>query len=397
MLEVTRKGNEHDETMAEAYKVFDEILGVHTDPLNVDAAIREARKDLDPDVRTALDSLNSAYQVNENRIIGIKRREIMTAGTALVNQGVDPETMNGDLWGTLAQSQQEALKLGWKRKLAGQNFGPIDVMWSPAKTGEQTHTIGPNGEILLGDATPNPSYSYWMSIPESDRPGVDLDSMEWRMAFTEQGWQHLKDQQEAIRVKLASGKVAPRTPGPTVLQRVTAALVDDGTIPQTGRDDKHNKIYWATVMNYHMAIAVAEDIKNDRLTTEEEELVFSQMMQNRAFTDSYWGWTGGAETDEDEKVRIATMPVETLNKAREPLMPQQTMTVGGQQITHRMNFDTIAKRLDLGKVSELNMERANFALLNLLGTDGRRYNIQTITPTEMADVDDEIERRLRGN
>ena len=121
------------------------------------------------------------------------------------------------------------------------------------------------------------------------------------------------------------------------------------------------------------------------------------MMQNRAFTDSYWGWTGGAETDEDEKVRIATMPVETLNKAREPLMPQQTMTVGGQQITHRMNFDTIAKRLDLGKVSELNMERANFALLNLLGTDGRRYNIQTITPTEMADVDDEIERRLRGN
>jgi len=383
MLEATRKGNDHDATMTEAYEVFDEVRANHDDPAKVGAAIREASKGLDSDVRTALDAMNTRYRQSVAAEESAEVTRIMKVGSQMIGENKNPEDMDGEEWMKLQEFQKESLREAYIAKLENREFGEFDVQSRPA------------GEKGM-------SYAKWMQIPREQRAHVTLESPEWKMSFTPSGWALLLRDQEAIKKELDSGKVTPRTPGPTVLQRVSAALVADGTIPQTGRDDKHNKIYWTTVMNYHLAIAAAEDVKNGKLTTEEEEVVFARMMEDRAFTDSYYTgslWPGGPETDPDEAQRIATMPPETLNKARKELSPNQTTVHGGQKMTHRQKLETMGVNIGLneGDISEYDLARANFALVNLIGTEGQRYNLSTITPAEMKDVDLEIERRLRGN
>ena len=250
------------------------------------------------------------------------------------------------------------------------------------------------------------SYSVWASIPDDQKPAVTLEDPAWKMSFTPTQWASMKKQQETIAEEQREpAKATLRTPGPTPMQRVQADLIKTGKIPATGREADDNELYWSTVANYHIAIQVAEDLKDGRLTTDEEELVYAQMMQNTAFTDSFLqnsgynekgGWRG-ADEDESNKQAIATMSPEKLNKAREPLTGRKT-SVGGVPMTHRQKFRQQAVGISLtpDDISENDYERANFAQINLLGTNGQRYNIHTITDAEMADVDLEVERRLRG-
>jgi hypothetical protein len=382
MLEATRKGNEHDDTMAQAYAVFDDVRSRHVDPGKVAAAVRVASEGQEPDVRTALRTLSMQYRQDMQAEEDAEIEDIMIAGSALARAKKNPADMAGQQWGRLQGFQKQALMDEFAAAMENREFGKFDV-WDR-----------PTGESGM-------SYALWRSIPRDQKTAVTLDSPEWKLSFTATQWASMLKEQEIIRDEEAEPKKAtPRTPGPTPMQRVSAALVSDGTIPQTGRSDDDNILYWSTVANYHNAIAYAEELKDGRLTTEEEALVFAKMMEDRAFTDSFYKaklWPGGPETDEDRKKAIASMSPAILNKAREPLAGYTT-SVGGIPMSHRQKLRQMATDIGLtpNDISEYDLERANFALVNLIGTEGRRYTLETITGAEFEDMDLEIERRLRG-
>jgi len=381
MLEETRNGNEHDETMDQAYTAFDEIRSRYTDPGKVAAAAREAGRGMDPDARSALRTLTTQYRQDIKAEEDAEIADIMLAGGELALNGTNPETMPGEQWRKLQGFQRQALKEQFNATMEGREFGKFNVWDRP---------IGEEGM----------SYSVWASIPDDQKPAVTLEDPAWKMSFTATQWASMKKEQERIAEEQRQpAKATPRTPGPTPMQRVQADLIKTGRIPATGRDAKDNELYWSTVANYHVAIQVAEDAKNGRLTTDEEELVYARMMEATAYTDTfmqgeYWR---GAEDDPDKKQPIATMSPEKLNLGREPLTGRMT-SVGGVPMTHRQKFRQMADGISLAPddISENDYERANFAMVNLLGTNGQRYNIHTITDAEMTDVDLEIKRRLRG-
>lgn len=402
MLEETRKGNRHDDTMEEAYAVFDAVTSRYTDPAKVQAATAEAGKGLDPDVRTALNTLSTQYRQNAVAGEAMERDDIMTAAGSLMDRGIDPETMNGDLWGKLLPVQRQSLVDEWTSRLNQDGFGRTDTAFSPVKTAAEQHIVGPDGEILMGEGTPDPSYAYWMSIPERDRVKVNLQTSPWRMAFTRLGHKQLVDEQDAIQVKIDSGKPFTRSPGPTTLQRVTGALIGNETISPKAADRSadEEEAYWATVMNYHRALAAEEERLQHKLSTEEEERVLSQLLQDTAFTDSYWTgrfWPGGPETDEAEKEAIGSASPEVLNKMRVELSEDQKLSVGGQLITHRQHLITLGVNAEppISNPSEYDLARAHFAMVHLLDTKGERHGLDA-TKSQLDDVDREILRRLRG-
>lgn len=402
MLEVTRKGNEHDDTMEQAYAVFDAVTSRYTDPSKVQAAAAEAGKGLDPDVRTALNTLTTQYRQNAVAREAMERDDIMTAAGDLMDRGQDPESMNGDLWGKLLPVQRQSLVDEWTSRLNRDGFGRTDTMYTPVDPAAE-HIVGPDGEILLGESTPDPSYAYWMSIPREERVGVNLQTSPWRMAFTKLGHKQLVDEQDVIRKEIESGKAFTRSPGPTTLQRVEGALIGNETIKPkfADRSADEQKAYWATVMNYHRALAAEEERVQHKLSTEEEELVLARLLEDTAFTDAYWTgkyWPGGPETDEAEKKRIGSASPEVLNNMREPLREDQTLNSGGQQITHRQHLLTMGINAEppIYDPSEYDLARAHFAMVHLLDTTGERHGL-TATKSQLADVDREILRRLRGD
>lgn len=403
MLEVTRKGNEHDDTMRQAQEIRSRATAIYTDPAKVAKFMREEAKGLEPDVVTAVDALIVGYRNDHVAFEAIKRDDLMTAGTELVNRGIDPESMGGDDWGMLGLSQQQALKQAWKQHLAGKGFGDIDTMFLPLKENQEKYIVTEDGKILLPENGPGPSYETWMSIPEQQRVGVNLQTADWRMAFTPEGHQQLVDEQDRIQQKIDSATPFTRSPGPTTLQRVTGALVGNETIAAktADRTADEQKAYWATVMNYHRALAAEEERLGKRLSTEDEERVLGLLLEDTAFTDAYWTgkyWPGGPETDEAEKKRIGSASPEVLNKMREPLSPDQKITVGGQTFTHREHLLTMGINAEppIYDPSEYDLARAHFAMVHLLDTTGERHGL-TATKAQLADIDREIIRRLRGN
>jgi len=402
MLEETRKGNEHDDTMDEAYAVFDAVTARYTDPSKVQAAAAEAGKGLDSDVRTALNTLTTQYRQNAVAREAMERDDIMTAAADLMDRGQDPETMNGDLWGKLLPVQRQSLIDEWTSRLNKDGFGRTDTMYTPVDPAAE-HIVGPDGEILMGEGTPDPSYAYWMSIPREQRVDVNLQTSPWRMAFTKLGHKQLVDEQDVIRKEIESGKAFTRSPGPTTLQRVEGALIGNETIKPkfADRSADEQKAYWATVMNYHRALAAEEERVQHKLSTEEEERVLGLLLEDTAFTDAYWTgkyWPGGPETDEAEKKRIGSASPEVLNKMREPLREDQTLNSGGQQITHRQHLLTMGINAEppIYDPSEYDLARAHFAMVHLLDTTGERHGLDA-TKSQLADVDREILRRLRGD
>jgi len=395
MLDATRKGNEHDDTMTEAYAQWDDIRSTYTDPKKVNDEIRRRGKDLDHDVRTALETMSRTYQVEETRLSASGRQNTMIAASGLLDQGINPEVaMAGEQWGALLDVQKEALRDGWLNRQQHDGFGQIDVMYTEPKTGPDSHIIAEDGSIMLGESTPAPSYSYWKGLPAADRAKIKLDDETWRQAFTQETWQDLKAEQARIQDAIDAGKPVTESPGLTPMQRVNSSLVTMEIIPQTERGEEDQRKYWAAVRALDRAIRVAEGVKGSRLTADEEAREWALLLEDAAFTDHYW-WD--PDTDEEDKQKIVTMDPETLNRARTPFTGQTT-SVGGQTMTHREKMRQMATDLGMAAddVPERDLERANFAMINLIGTDGQRYNIYTITPEQMDDVDAEIKRRLGG-
>jgi len=397
MLEVTRKGNEHDTTMTEANAIFDGIRDTYTDPKKVNDEVRRLSRGLDHEVRTALKVLSNDYQVTESRLAGIGRTNVMRGASGLLDQGINPEVaMAGEQWGSLLQVQKDSLRAAWISRQQRDGFGEFDVLYTVPKTGLDSHLVGDDGQIMLGESSQDPSYSLWSGMSAAERAKIDLDDETWRQAFTHETWTGFKREQKGIRdaQDIAGAKPPTESPGLTPLQRVNSSLVTMEIIPQTERGEEDQRKYWSAVKALDKAIRDAEGVKGSKLTADEEATIWTDMLKDAAFTDHYW-WD--PDTDEEDKQLIVTMDPATLNRAREPFIGSTTIH-GGQRITYRQKIEQMARDIGLvaDDVAERDLERANFALVNLIGTDGQRYNIYTITPAEMEDVDREIERRLGG-
>lgn len=403
MLEATRKGNEKDAIMTEAYAQWDDIRSTYTDPKKVSDEIRRRGPDLDHEVRTALDVMSRTYQVEEVRLEATGRTNTMKAASALLDNNVNPEiTMAGEQWESLLQVQKDSLRAAWLSRQQRDGFGEIDVLYTPrpkALAGMMGHPedyiVAEDGSIMLGEGTAPPSYSYWSRLSKAERAKIPLDDETWRQAFTHDTWTSLKKEQKDIQDQIDAGKAPTESPGLTPMQRVNSSLVTMEIITQTERSEEDQRKYWAAVKALDTAIRNAEGVKKSKLTAEEEAAIWTEMLKDAAFTDHYW-WD--PDTDEEDRELIVTMDPATLNRAREPFAPAHMTRVGGYPMSHRQKFEQMA--VDIGLVSDdvadRDYERANFALIYLIGTDGQRYNINTITPAEMLDVDDEIERRLQG-
>ncbi len=401
MLEATRKGNEHDTVMTEANAHFDAIRDVYNDPKNVNDEVRRIGKDLDWDVRAALKALSTDYQITESRLAGMGRTKVMRGASALLDQNINPEVaMAGEQWESLLQVQKDSLRAAYISRQQRDGFGEFDVLYTdPKPEGLDAHLVGEDGQIMLGETSQDPSYSLWSGMSEAERAKVDLDEETWRQAFTHKTWTDFKREQKGIRDRadVASNKPPTESPGLTPLQRVNSSLVTLEVIPATDRTPEEHRKYWSAVKRLDQAIRAAEGVKGSKLDADEEAGIWNKMLEDAAFTDHYWDWTDGAETDVSEKQRIVTMDPKTLNKAREPFTGRSTRH-GGQPMTHRQKIEHMAVKIGLvaENVAERDLERANFALINLIGTDGQRYNIYTITEAEMEDVNTEIYRRLRA-
>jgi len=401
MLEATRKGNEHDAVMTEANEHFDAIRDVYTDPKLVNDEVRRISRGLDHEVRTALKVLSNDYMVTESRLDGITRTNTMTAASALLDQNINPEVaMAGEQWKGLLQVQKDSLRAAWISRQQRDGFGDHDVLFTPPRKdalGPQDHIIAEDGSIMMGETTPPPSYAYWSGLSKAERAKINLEDETWRQAFTYGTWQGFINEQKDLKDDIAAGRPFSESPGLTPMQRVMSTLQLTETIAKTGMTPAQDKMYWAGVKALDRAIRIAEGRKGEKLTAAEEEAEWNNLIKDRAFTDHYWDFSGGADIAESEKSVIATMSPEIKNLAREPFIGRTTVH-GGQPMTIRLKIETMAVEIGLvaDEVAERDLERANFALINLLGTDGFRYDVNTITDAEMEDVNAEIKRRLKG-
>ena len=402
MLEATRKGNELDETMEAAYAEWDDIKQTYTTPQNVAAEVRRRGPNLDHAVRTQLEALSRNFQVEENRLDARGREETMIASSVILDRGGNPEQeMAGDRWDALLQVQKDAIRAGVISRQQRDGFGEYDVLFTPRKEGAELgpmdHVVQEDGSIMLGVSTPAPSYSYWSRLSKAERAKINLDDETWRQAFTYDTWMGFNREQKDLRDLIEAGKPFSESPGLTPMQRVMGTLQLTEKIAKTGMTPAQDRKYWAGVKALDRAIRIAEGRKGEKLSAAEEEAEWNNLIKDRAFTDHYYDGWGGAEMDETKKEAIGTMDPETKNRAREPFIGRTTVH-GGQPMTIRMKIEAMAREIDLvpDDVAERDLERAHFALFNLLGTDGFRYDLNTITDAEMEDVNAEIRRRLKG-
>jgi hypothetical protein len=342
--------------------------------------------------------MSRTYQVEENRLEATAREATMIASSRILDEGGNPEQiMAGQQWDSLLQVQKDAIRAAVISRQQSDGFGDFDVLFTEPKGPEGDHVVQEDGSIMLGESSPDPSYAYWSGLTRTERAALNLEDETWRQAFTQETWRRLVAEQKDIQDLLAAGKPVDESPGLTPMQRVRGTLELTEDIKKTGMSPAQDRMYWSGVKALDRAIRIAEGHKGSRLTAAEEEEEWNNLMKDRAFTDHYWDFSGGAETDEAKKRAIGTMDPETKNKAREPFTGQTTMH-GGQRMTMRTKIEAMATEIGLKAedVAERDLERAHFALFNLLGTDGYRYNINTITPAEMEDVNAEIRRRLKG-
>lgn len=375
MLEETRKGNEHDMALDDAYQVFDEITAVHKDPNKVGAAAREAGKGMDSKARANLNTLVTQYQQAAAREETAEEDDILTRGSAMIDQDMNPElAMQGGDWEKLQEFQKKALRDSWEAKQEGREFGKFNVYSRP--TGEE-----------------GMSYALWKSIPREQRVAVTLESPEWKMSFTPTMWAQLKAEQDTIQKELDGSKPAKLPSGMTNQQLIQAALVRSGDIPQTGRSDAEQETYYSALAAMDYRTQVEQERLGRALTNEERRKVMVDMMVDKAFTDRDFLWFDDDYDPGEQKPvalmsakerRIAFLPIADARKEGGYVDPDT-----GIPMTVEAYLIAAGKRGDFGEVvagpiSQKNMERAYFALERLS---------QIMSPAE---VDAEILRRLKG-
>ncbi|NOR35867.1 MAG: hypothetical protein GQ577_03885 [Woeseiaceae bacterium] len=363
MLEDTKKANNHKLALDEAYAIMDEITARYKDASLVMAAVDEASKGLDSEVRQQLNTLKNQYRVNQVADIAFKRDKIKLAAGELIQEGVDPATMDEDDWLSLLPATRTALRAKFLSNLQRDGYGEIDTPYSPlAPKGEMNHQVLPDGSILMGEVSRAPSWSYWKSMPPSDRVRVNLDTPEWEMAFTYATHTAMKNEQDQIRKQIAAGNVPDdKVQGMSNTAMVTSWLVRRGHIPQYGRDTEDSEAYQQLLFQMDRATQKRQDEKGEPLTNAERNTVLGEVLTVTAFTDDYTFWP---DMDPDDRLAISAMSSKQLETARltwsKAATDVATTSSAGITATYKQELELMAKTLGVTPDQEA-YERAYFA------------------------------------
>jgi len=363
MLEETKAANNHKLALDAAYKVFDEITARYTDADLVLKAVDEASKGLDSETRQALNTLRNQYRVNQVADIAYNRDRIKLAAGELIQQGMDPATMDQDDWLSLLPATRTALRAKFLSNLQRDGYGEIDTAYSPpAAVGEMNHVMLPDGSVLMGEKSREPSWSYWKSMPPADRAAVNLDTPEWEMAFTYGTHTAMKNEQAEIKKQIAAGNVPDDlVDGMNDAAMVTSWLVRKGHIPQYGRDTEDSEAYQQLRFQMDRAVQKAQYKKGEPLSNPERYTVLGEVLKATAFTDDYTFWP---DMDIKDRISIAAMSSKQLKTARLPWDKAakdiaSTSSVGLTS-TYKQDLELMAKKLKIQPDQEA-YERAYFA------------------------------------
>lgn len=370
LYEETQKGIEHDDNMREAYAIYDEVTAKHTAPQDVTAALAQAGRGKDPKVRQALNTLGTQYRVNQAAAEEAERDDIYTVGSQMVDAGQNPEDMPGQEWEKLLQTQKNTLMAAYKAKMEGREFGEFNVISRPE--GEE-----------------GASYKLWKEIPREQRPAVTLEDPYWKLAFKPSMWQQLVNEQEQIKKEQAGTVKLPG--GLNNQQMVQSFLVSSGTIPQTGRSEEDNEVYYGMVAAMDFRVQAEQDRLGRALSNEERRKVLTGLMVERAYHDRDW-----IDSDYDPKEMKPVVLMDAGERNRAFLNIEDARKPGSfidpitrVPMTVEKYLKAAAARGDFGEkvegeISQKNLERAYFALEKLP---------EIMPPHE---VDAEVLRRLKG-
>jgi hypothetical protein len=327
------------------------------------AAVDEASKGLDSETRQALNTLKNQYRVNQVADIAFKRDKIKLAAGELIEQDVDPATMDEDDWLSLLPATRTALRAQYLSNLQGDGYGEIDTAYSPpAPAGQMNHVILPDGSILMGEKSRAPSWSYWKSMPPADRVRVNLDAPEWKMAFTYGTHTGMVNEQDVLKKQIAAGNVPDdKVQGMSNTAMVTSWLVRKGHIPQYGRETEDSEAYQQLLFQMDRATQKAQDVKGEPLNNAERHTVLGEILTVTAFTDD---WTFWPDMDEKDRLAISAMSSKQLKTARltwsKAANDIATTSSAGISSTYKDELELMAVKLGVSPDQEA-YERAYFA------------------------------------
>lgn len=353
MLEQAEKANEIETTLNDAQGIFD--LARDRFPEG-GAAMNDYIRELadgfeDPRVRTQAVALGRQYRDERRDELVDKRDRIMTGGSEMIRNGMSPGDIDPDDLATLTGTQVATLWDEWQQHQEGSRFGKRTV-WTLTQQEEQ-------------DA--GASYALWRSIPDEQKPVVNLDAAEWRMSLTPEVHKSLVDEQQALIAAQESGQ--PLRPGLTNVQMVTSALVRSGFIPQFGRETEDSESYQRLLFEFDRATQAAQSQQGAPLSNEQRNQILGELMVPMAFTDDYVWWP---DKKPGEMVPIAAMSSEQLKTARLPWAQAAndiaSTSSAGITATYRQELELMARRLQVEPDTD-DYERAYFALKYQLGAD----------------------------
>lgn len=362
MLEATRKGNDHDDTERAAFGVWDQIRSIHQDPNKVDEAVRQASKNLDPDVRTRLATMSRQYRQDTDSLKTTRQATILNAGSQMIGMDENPEGMNGQDWMALNESQKQSLKDAWNLKQTNREFAEFTIV-----------TRGFNAD---GTRKAGMSWQIWKQIPREQRASVTLDSPEWKTVLTGDDWRALVREQDQIKKEQESGAPPAQAPGMTNTQMVTSALVRTGFIPQIGRETEDSEAFQRLAYELDRATQAAQDVKGSKLTNTERDKVLADLLVPMAFTDDYGGWFGWDKADVGEKqmVPVNAMSAKQRKTARYPwkgaMEEVASTSSAGISSTYAMEIELMATNMKPPATpNQAAKERAYFAMKEDMGLD----------------------------
>jgi hypothetical protein len=346
MYEQTQKANEIQATLGEAQAIFDVAQQVHpTDTGALMESIREATKDADPEVREKALVLGRQYRDEKRNELLDDRDRIVTAGSAGIEQGISPDSMNPDDLALLTPQQKAVLDAEWAAHLEGSQHGKANV-WTRQQAEEANLTK---------------SYADWAALSDEEKVKEDLQSAEWRMSFTPKMHKDLVDEQDNLNSGAPSTRQLPG--GLTNQQMVTSALSRQGIVPQLGRDLEETQAFQQVIFIMDRRTQEAQEAKGAALTNTERNKILAEIMAPIAFTDTDFFMS---DYDLDEAVPVAAMSVKQRETARLKLEDAQEDMVPNPDpdaipVSYYNELLLMASKLQVSP-SRHQIERAYFAL-----------------------------------
>jgi hypothetical protein len=295
-----------------------------------------------------------------------EKMEVSNFGSPFTYENIPPKDQQ-----LLTVGAKDRLRLRSKRVLAGKQFADVTII-------KEQPPDPDTGLMMRG------SLETWMGLSDAAKREENLDSPYWSEVFAQPEMMAAKIEQAEL-IKMANTPFL--NPAMKPKDMITQAFRESEFMPANGRDIEQQGIAARLEIRFKAAILkrANEKVPPSELTSKEmnEELV--KLLEPMAYTDTDTFWFD-SDYDEDEKVRVAEMTPEVLEKAfLDSDRAKQSYYTGrelddfaertGSPITEHQwllqKASEAANKKGKGegwKPSRYDLDRAYFALKNNLGT-----------------------------